>query len=147
MWPGGDGRGVIVEKVLVSIGRRPNLDNLQLDKAGIKLNADGIPDYNPNTMQIEDKPVFIAGDVTADRPLLHEAADEGRIAGINAVRKTPLAFRRKTPLFITFSDPQIVQVGQRYAELDASNILVGGVAFGMLGRALIMGRNKGQLAT
>jgi dihydrolipoamide dehydrogenase len=138
-------RSVEVEKVLVCIGRRPNLDRLALHNAGIALNDEGIPNYNPNTMQIEDKPVFIAGDVNADRPLLHEAADEGRIAGINAVARKPVAFRRKTPLFITFSDPNIVQLGMRYAELDQDKTVVGSVTFGMLGRALIMGRNKGQL--
>jgi len=136
---------VVVEKVLVAIGRRPNLDKLGLENAGIQLGDRGIPDYNPNTMQIEDKPVFIAGDVNGDRPLLHEAADEGRIAGINAASPKPVAFRRKTPLYITFSDPNIVLVGQRYSELDHDNTLIGTVAFGLLGRALIMGRNKGQL--
>jgi dihydrolipoamide dehydrogenase len=138
-------QSVEVEMVLVAIGRRPNLDALQVDKAGIRLNADGVPDYNPGTMQVEDKAVFIAGDVNADRPLLHEAADEGRIAGINAVSETPVAFRRKTPLFITFCDPNIVMVGRRYSELELDNTLLGSVAFGMLGRALIMGRNKGLL--
>ena len=136
---------VVVEKVLVCIGRRPNFDRLDLDKAGIRLNERGVPDYNRHTMQIEDKPVFIAGDVNGDRPLLHEAADEGRIAGINAVADKPLAFRRKTPLYITFSDPNIVLVGQRYSELDLDKTLIGSVSFGMLGRALIMGRNKGRL--
>ena len=136
---------VEVEKVLVCIGRRPNLEGIAIEKAGVKLDARGLPDYNPNTMQIEDKPLFIAGDVNGDRPVLHEAADEGRIAGINAVSDSPLAFRRKTPLFITFSDPNLVLVGKTWSELDHDNTLVGSVALGMLGRALIMGRNKGQL--
>ena len=138
-------KSVVVERVLVCIGRRPNLDNLDLDKAGIVINGNGVPDYNPNTMQIEDKPVFIAGDVNNERQLLHEAADEGRIAGINAAADTVAAFRRKTPLSITFSDPQIVMLGKRYSELDLDNTLVGSVDLGMLGRALIMGRNKGVL--
>jgi dihydrolipoamide dehydrogenase len=149
----GDGRlrvtageqSVVVERVLVCIGRRPNLDTLDLDKAGIALNSEGLPDYNPNTMQIGNKPVFIAGDVTSERQLLHEAADEGRIAGINAVADSVVAFRRKTPLSITFSDPQIVMLGKRLSELDPDSTLVGSVDFGMLGRALIMGRNKGVL--
>ncbi len=138
-------RSVVVDKVLVCIGRRPNLDHLDLDKAGIAVGGAGAPDYNPNTMQIEDKPVFIAGDVNNSRQLLHEAADEGRIAGINAASDTIVAFRRKTPLSITFSDPQIVTLGMDYSELDLDNTLVGGVGLGMLGRALIMGRNKGAL--
>ncbi len=136
---------VEVERVLVCIGRRPNLDNIGIEKAGVSLNAQGIPDYNRYTMQIEDKPLFLAGDVNSDRPVLHEAADEGRIAGINAAAETPVAFRRKTPLFITFSDPNLVLVGKAWSELDHDEILVASVSLGMLGRALIMGRNKGQL--
>jgi dihydrolipoamide dehydrogenase len=139
------GRSVTVDKVLVAIGRAPNLSGLDPEKAGITLNAAGVPDYNPNTMQIGDQPLFIAGDVNLDRQLLHEAADEGRIAGINAVSDKPVAFRRKTPLLITFCDPNIVMVGARYSQLDLDNTLIGTVSFGMLGRALIMGRNKGLL--
>ncbi len=138
-------QSVVVERVLVSIGRRANLDTLDLQKAGITLNSNGLPDYDRNTMQIEDKPLFMAGDVNSERQLLHEAADEGRIAGINAVADSALAFRRKTPLSITFSDPQIVMVGKRYSELELDNTLLGSVDFGMLGRALIMGKNKGVL--
>ncbi|MFZ0468136.1 MAG: dihydrolipoyl dehydrogenase [Thiogranum sp.] len=138
-------RSVTVDKVLVAIGRAPNLSGLDPDKAGITLNAGGVPDFDPTTMQIGELPLFIAGDVTMDRQLLHEAADEGRIAGINAAADKPVAFRRKTPLMITFSDPNIVMVGKRYSELDMDNTLIGSVSLGMLGRALIMGRNKGML--
>jgi dihydrolipoamide dehydrogenase len=139
------GQSVTVDRVLVAIGRAPNLSGLDPEKAGITLNAAGVPDYNPHTMQIGDQPLFIAGDVNLDRQLLHEAADEGRIAGINAVSDSPIAFRRKTPLLITFCDPNIVLVGARYAQLDLDRTLIGTVSFGMLGRALIMGRNKGLL--
>ena len=138
---------MVVEKVLVCIGRRPNFDRLDLDKAGIRLNERGVPDYNRHTMQIEDKPVFIAGDVNGDRPLLHEAADEGRIAGINAVADKPLAFRRKTPLYITFSDPNIVLVGQRYSELDLDKTLIGGVfALAITGEYLSVPASVGFIA-
>jgi dihydrolipoamide dehydrogenase len=142
---GAGGQSVTVDRVLVAIGRAPNLSGLDPEKAGIMLNAAGVPDYNPHTMQIGDQPLFIAGDVNLDRQLLHEAADEGRIAGINAVSDSPIAFRRKTPLLITFCDPNIVLVGARYAQLDLDRTLIGTVSFGMLGRALIMGRNKGLL--
>ena len=136
---------VVVEKVLVCIGRRPNLSGLDLEKSGITLSDRGVPDYDRNTMRIGETSVYIAGDVTAERPLLHEAADEGRIAGYNAVRKIPLAFARKPELYITFSDPNIVMVGKRYEALDLDATLIGSVAMGPLGRALIMGRNKGMI--
>ncbi|MDT8387552.1 MAG: FAD-dependent oxidoreductase, partial [Thiogranum sp.] len=138
-------RSVDVDRVLVCIGRRPNLDGLNLQAAGIAVNSNGVPDYNPNTMQVGDLPVFLAGDVNGDRPLLHEAADEGRIAGLNAAGEKVRAFRRKTPLYITFSDPNIVLVGKRFSDLDSDSTLIGSVDFGMLGRALIMGRNTGIL--
>jgi len=140
----GEGR-VTVERVLVAIGRAPNLADLDIEKVGISLNASGVPEYNRNTLQISNTPCFIAGDVGGERQLLHEAADEGRIAGINASADAPVAFRRKTPLLITFSDPNIVMVGSRYSELDLDNTLIGSVPLGMLGRALIMGKNKGVL--
>lgn len=138
-------QSVTVEKILLSIGRRPNLDSLNLEQAGIPLNAYGLPDYDPHSMQIGDLPVFIAGDVDADRPLLHEAGDEGRIAGYNAVSTAPVRFRRKTPLSITFTDPNIVTVGTSFAELDLDKTVTASVKFGPLGRALIMGKNRGQL--
>lgn len=136
---------VEVDRILVAIGRRANLAALDPEKAGIVLNQAGVPEVNPNTLQIGDLPVFLAGDVNSDRQVLHEAADEGRIAGINAVADKPVAFRRKTPLTITFSDPNIVMLGCRHSELDMDKTVIGSVSFGMLGRALIMGRNRGTL--
>ena len=101
--------------------------------------------YDPQTMQIGDFPIFLAGDVTGDKAILHEAGDEGRIAGYNAVRDHPVAFKRKTPLAITFCDPNIATVGLSWSELDPESTAVGEVRFGPVGRALIMGSNRGLL--
>jgi dihydrolipoamide dehydrogenase len=136
---------VEVDRVFASIGRRPNVDSLGLDKIDAPVNEHGIPDYNPNTMQVGDLPVFLAGDVTGERPLLHEAGDEGRIAGQNAVSDSVTAYQRKTPLSITFCDPNIVQVGQTYASLDLSTAVVGEMQMAPVGRALIMAKNKGVI--
>ncbi len=87
-------QSVVVDGVLASLGRRPNLENLGLEKLGVKLNAQGLPSFNSNTMQVEDLPIFIAGDMNGENPILHEAADEGRIAGYNSVHKTPTLFSR-----------------------------------------------------
>ena len=150
---GGDGqlrvsageREVLVDRVLVCMGRRPNVAGLGLDTLGVPLDEFGVPEYDRHTMRVGDLPVFLAGDVTGERPLLHEAADEGRIAGFNALRDEPVAFERKTSLAITFSDPNIVTVGACLDELDEAETAIGEVRFGPLGRALIMGRNRGLL--
>jgi len=134
-----------VDKVLVAIGRTPNLESLNLQASGMPLGDNGIPLYNPNTMQIANLPVFIAGDVDGDRPLLHEAGDDGRIAGYNAVADKITAFRRKTPLNIVFCDPNICHIGARFEELDPDTTAIGQIAFAPVGRALIMGKNKGLL--
>jgi len=138
-------KSIEVERVFASIGRQPNVEQLGLETIGAPLDERGIPVYDPHTMQVGDLPVFLAGDVTGERPLLHEAGDEGRIAGQNAVSDRVTAYRRKTPLSITFCDPNIVQVGQHYAELDPETTAVGEMQMAPVGRALIMAKNKGVI--
>ena len=134
-----------VERVLASMGRQPNVEKLGLDAIGVPVDKRGVPLFDPNTMQVGDLPLFLAGDVTGERPLLHEAGDEGRIAGQNAVSDTVSAYRRKTPLNITFCDPNIVQVGQPYAALDLDRSAIGEVQMAPVGRAIIMAKNKGVI--
>jgi len=134
-----------VERVFASLGRTPNLDKLALEAIGVPLDGNGAPSFDPRTMQIDDLPIFIAGDVTGSRPLLHEAGDEGRIAGHNAVSDEIVAFQRKTPLNITFCDPNIVQVGERFADLDPNTTAIGEIKIGPVGRAMIMAKNKGLI--
>ncbi|MES9884173.1 MAG: dihydrolipoyl dehydrogenase [Sedimenticola sp.] len=134
---------VVVDKVLASLGRRPNLDKLAIENAGIERYENGIPAYNRNTMQIGDSHIFIAGDINGERQLLHEAGDEGRIAGRNASSEKIQAFKRKTTLAINFCDPNICHIGARWSELDPATTAVGEVNMPPVGRALIMGKNRG----
>lgn len=136
---------VVVDQILVCMGRRPNLCDLGLDGIGVRFNARGVPDYDLNTMQIGQFPIFIAGDVNADRPILHEANLEGRMAAYNTTHEPIVAFKRKVPLAITFCDPNIVSVGAVWDTLKEKDIAVGEMKFGPLGRALVMAKNKGLL--
>ncbi len=136
---------VVVDKVLAAMGRTPNLERLGLERIGVELDERGIPVHDANTMQIGNLPMFIAGDVSGVRPVLHEAGDEGRIAGHNAVSANISAFRRKTPLFINFCDPNICIVGARWNDLDHDAVAVGQIKLAPVGRALIMGKNRGVI--
>ncbi len=138
-------QSVVVERVLASLGRRPNLQELSLENSGLELDTRGIPLFNSNTMQCGNSRIFIAGDVDGERQLLHEAGDEGRIAGHNACQETAEPFRRKTPIGIVFCDPNIAAVGTRWSELDPATTAVGKVDFAPVGRALIMGKNRGTI--
>jgi dihydrolipoamide dehydrogenase len=138
-------RSVLVDRVLAAMGRRPNVDDLGLENLGVELDARGVPAFDPHTLQVGDLPVFIAGDVTGERAILHEAGAEGRIAGFNAVQPQPLSFKRQVPLAINFCDPNIAMVGIPWNALNPETTAIGEVKLGPLGRALIMGKNKGLI--
>jgi dihydrolipoamide dehydrogenase len=147
-----DAQGAVHEAhfdlLLATTGRRPNVDGLGLHSTGLPCDAQGVPVFDRHTGQIGDSAVFIAGDVADDRPLLHEAADDGRIAGDNAGRWPDLrAQPRRTPLSVVFCDPQMAIAGTSHAELQASGVAfgVGEVSFADQGRSRVMGRNAGAL--
>lgn len=147
-WVNQDGsrQDATVDYVLGSAGRRPNLSRLDPARATIPLDERGLPAVNANTAQIGDLPIFLAGDVSNYRTLLHEAADEGRIAGHNAARYPDvLAFVRRTLLSVVFSDPQIAVVGTPYGRLDPASITIGEVSYDDQGRSRVMGKNKGHV--
>ena len=130
---------------LVATGRR-NVDGLGLEHTSLALNRQGVPLFDRETMQAGDAPIFIAGDANADAPLLHEAADEGRIAGENAARYPDVRpGLRRAPLAVVFSDPQIALAGQGHARLVPGTFVTGQVDFGDQGRSRVMLKNRGML--
>lgn len=132
--------------LLAATGRRPNVEELGLEHTTLVRDRHGVPLFDRHTLQCGDAPVFIAGDANDDVPLLHEAADEGRIAGDNAARYPDLrASLRRAPLEIVFTDPQIAIVGGGYAALSGRDFVTGEVSFRNQGRARIMQRNQGRL--
>jgi len=136
------------ERLLAATGRRPNLRALNLATTGIALDQRGMPAFDARTMQCGDSAIFIAGDANNDRPLLHEASDEGHIAGENAARFPHVqAQPRRTPLAIVFSDPQMAMVGRSYQQLEAAgaDFEIGEVSYDNQGRARTMGRSSGHV--
>lgn len=140
-----DGFSVVVDKVLVAAGVTPNLDGLGMENLGVEPGENGIPEFNGRSMQIVDLPVFIAGDADGYLQILHEALDEGFIAGSNAAGAAPEQFCRRTPLHITFTDPEIFSAGRKVGELKNLDYVVGSVDFSNQARALIEGSNRGLL--
>ena len=138
---------VVVDKVLSSIGRVPMVEGLGLEVLGLPLNAYGVPPFDAQTMQVGTLPVFLAGDVTGERQVLHEATDEGKIAGYNAshVNQAALRFHRKTPFYVNFCDPNIIAVGERFGQIDPERSAVAEVRFSTIGRARAMDEAHGVL--
>lgn len=132
-----------VDGVLAALGRASNVADLGLDRLGLPLDERGLPPFDPNTMQIGDLPIYIAGDVDADRVVMHEASDEGFIAAWNAVHG-PTRFRRRTPLAIAFTEPEIAMVGLPHAALP-DNAVSAAHDFSRQSRALAMRSAAGLL--
>jgi dihydrolipoamide dehydrogenase len=135
--------------VLAATGRAPVLPDLALADTGLALDEQGIPVFDRFTLQCGNSAIFIAGDASDDVPLLHEAADQGRIAGENAVRYPDVqAGLRSTPLALVFTDPQLAFVGLALEQIKVhfkDRFAVGQVSFEDQGRSRIMLRNKGLL--
>lgn len=124
------------DAVLAAMGRRPNIDDLGLETLGVPLDDDGMPEIDPSSLRIGDLPVFLAGDANGYRPLLHEAADGGHIAGrMSAPDASREGLCRRTPLSIVFSAPQVARVGPPLSELDGRDIASGSADFSKQARA------------
>jgi dihydrolipoamide dehydrogenase len=141
-WSGESGGKATFEYVLAAAGRPPRLDDLDFAASGLTLDEHGAPKVDPNTMQCENAPIFIAGDADHARPVLHEAQAEGSIAGRNAAAFPDVTPARRMPsLSIMFTDPTMALVGARPGK-DA-DILSGSASFEDQGRAQIFATNQG----
>ena len=141
--------------LLAATGRKANLDKINIEAAGLKLTERQQPEFNSETTQCintDGSPshIFIAGDVAGFRPLLHEANDEGFIAGSNAARWPDFQPKvRRTSLAVVFSEPQIALAGESLAQiqqrLGEEGVVVGSMDFSKQGRARVMQQNQGMM--
>jgi dihydrolipoamide dehydrogenase len=132
--------------LLAATGRTANVAGLGLAQTTLATDARGVPLFDRSTLRCGNSSVFIAGDVNNDVPLLHEAADEGRIAGENAAKFPSVRpGLRRALLSVVFTDPQIAIVGGGWTHLRDTSHVVGEVSFANQGRSRVMLRNKGLL--
>ena len=140
------GQEFAADAALVTVGRRPNLASLNIEALGVPTER-GVPSFDGGTFRVDGTPWYLVGDVNATRPLLHEAADEGRIAGYNAVHPTDQCFKRRTNIAITFCEPNIAMVGESYRQLTdrGADFVTGAVSYEGQGRAIVKLHELGQL--
>lgn len=135
--------------LLAATGRAPNVAGLGLTNTGLRLDEDGVPEFDRYTLQCGNSPIFIAGDASNEVPLLHEAADQGRIAGDNAGRYPDVRpGLRRMSLAVVFTDPQVASVGLKLEQLNQQfkgRFVAGSVSFEDQGRSRVVLRNKGIL--
>ena len=108
------------DSVLVSIGRKPNTNNLDLKKAGISVTDKGFIKVN-NKRQTEQPSIFAIGDITGDPMLAHKATHEGKVAA-EVLSGLPSAFEPAIIPAVIFTDPEIAWAGPTESELKEKNI-------------------------
>jgi dihydrolipoamide dehydrogenase len=120
---------------LVSVGRRPYTDNLNADKAGVKITDRGQIEVN-NHLQTTVPNIYAIGDVVRGAMLAHKAEEEGTmVAEILAGQKPHIDYNLIPGVVYTW--PEVAAVGQTEEQLTAAGILFksGSFPFKALGRA------------
>ena len=113
----GEQQTLEVDAVLVAAGRRPNLEGLNLEAAGIECGAQGITvDDRCRTSQ---KHIFAAGDVTGRYQLTHMSEHMGKVAAMNALLRVPQSIDKGRVPWVTYTSPELAHVGATQRELDA----------------------------
>lgn len=133
----------VFDKVLFSVGRKPNSANLGLENTSVKIDEKGFIKTN-NQMRTDDENVFAIGDVAGEPMLAHKASHEGRVAAeVIAGHKT--SFEPKAIPAVVFTDPEIAWCGLTETEAKEQNkeITVAKFPWAASGRALTLGRPDG----
>lgn len=136
-WADGE---VVVDLVLAATGRPPALDDLALETTDLALDEHGTPEFDRGTHRSGDSNIFIAGDADAWRPVLHEAARGGSIAGDVAMGGPPAKIL--PALAIAFTEPALVEVGRSFDQLP-DDARIGQAAVEDNGRATADGESLG----
>ncbi|NCN84762.1 MAG: dihydrolipoyl dehydrogenase [Sphingomonadales bacterium] len=141
-WDGASSGQGDFDYVLIATGRPPNLESLNLSATGLELDDDGVPVHDRDSMQCGESSTFLAGDLANDLPLLHEASQDGAIAGRNAVAfPASTHAERFTPFSIIFTSPPVARIGQS----EDDGVITGTADFSDQGRARVEGVNEGVL--
>lgn len=140
---GGEERVLEADIVLLAIGRRPNVDGLNLDAIGLKTNERGfIPVAHNLSTAVPD--VWAIGDVTPGPMLAHKAEDEGIAVADNIAGRAGVVNHDVIPA-VVYTHPEIASVGRSEEELKAAGIAyhVGKFPFAANSRARANRRTDG----
>ena len=103
--------------LLVAAGRRPKIDGLGLEDAGVALN-DGVPLIDAR-LRTTNKRIFAIGDVVGPYRFTHTASYQARIVITNALFRLPARVRYDAVPWVTYTDPELAHVGLSEAEARA----------------------------
>jgi dihydrolipoamide dehydrogenase len=138
-----DGDEIIADKVLISVGRRPNSTGIGLEEIGITIDERGFIKTDSH-LRTNIPNIYAVGDVNGGLQLAHVASDEGKIAAENIAGKDKSMDYRVIP-WAVFTSPEIGTVGlnEEQARSKGINVCFGLFPFSNSGKAFITGETEG----
>ena len=133
----------VFDRVLMSVGRRPNSEIPGLDKTKVKVNAKGFIEIN-GQRQTADPTIYAIGDVAGEPLLAHKAMHEGRTA-VEAIAGHKVAFEPNAIPAVVFTDPEIAWAGltETQAKEQGREIAIAKFPWAASGRAVTIDRPEG----
>jgi dihydrolipoamide dehydrogenase len=134
----------VFEKVLVSVGRKPNSEIPGLENTQVKVGPRGFIQVNQQ-LQTDDPLIYAIGDVVGEPMLAHKASHEGRVAA-ESIAGHKVAFEPNAIPAVVFTDPEIAWCGltETQAQKEGRPIKVAKFPWGASGRALTIDRTEGS---
>jgi dihydrolipoamide dehydrogenase len=141
-----DGKTAAIDadKILLSIGRRPNSENLGLDQAGVTIGKGGFV-LADDQLRTNVPGIYALGDLIGGMMLAHKATKEGEVVA-EVIAGHKAAFDVRTIPAVVFTDPEISSTGLTEDEAKAKGhpeLKVGKFPFAALGRALSVNDTDG----
>ena len=133
----------VFDKVLVSVGRQPNAENLGLETTRVVVNDRGFVEIDPQRRTAEPD-IFAIGDVAGNPMLAHKATHEGVVA-VEAIAGKKTVFDKRAIPAVVFTDPEVAWTGLTETEAREKGLKVEVAKFpwGASGRATTLERNDG----
>ena len=133
----------VFDRVLMSVGRRPNSEIPGLDKTQVKVNSKGFIEINEQRQTAEPS-IYAIGDVAGEPMLAHKAMHEGRTA-IEAIAGHKVAFEPAAIPAVVFTDPEIAWAGltETQAKEQGRTVSVAKFPWAASGRAVTLDRPEG----
>jgi len=137
-------REKVFDKVLVSVGRKPNSEISDLDRTQVRVGERGFIQANHH-LQTDDPAIYAIGDVIGEPMLAHKASHEGRTA-VEHIAGHKVAFEPNAIPAVVFTDPEIAWTGltETQAQKENREIKVAKFPWAASGRAVTLDRTEGM---
>jgi len=141
----GKEKSATAETILQALGRKPNVEGLNLSSAGVGINRGRIE--VDSEMRTNVPHIYAVGDVNGQHEIVHIAIEQGEIAAHNATQEDVRRFDARLKTSVTFTDPPVASVGLSEKECKAKNIpyLSASYPFNDHGKSMCLGETHGHV--